>query len=384
MTACPRNTRKVLTAALLFTLCYTALLRLALAQSPAGFRAHEWGTFTSVAGSNGRATEWIPYDGSSDLPGFVEHLGNQSLKGGLRGRMRMETPVLYLYSPQTLTVSVKVKFLPGLLTEWYPKASHVEPEPIPDHRFYDAHENGSIQWDSVTLEPGLTAVLEREKQYNQYYAARETSAAPLRIIAPGGEQHEKFLFYRGVSEAQPPLRAKVATDENVTVENLGGEEIPSVILFERRGDKVGYRPGGALMGETELNRPELNSTVDAVAGELESILVQQGLYNDEAQAMLKTWRKSWFEEGSRILYIVPRGFLETILPLQVSPAPSEIVRVFVGRLEVLTPTTEREITAAMAAQDNMKLRAYRRFLEPMANVMCAKGTAVGQLAQMCH
>ncbi len=37
------------------------------------------------------------------------------------------------------------------------------------------------------------------------------------------------------------------------------------------------------------------------------MLIAQGLYQDEAQAMLETWRDSWFEEGSRLLYIVPRG-----------------------------------------------------------------------------
>jgi hypothetical protein len=57
---------------------------------------HEWGTFTAIAGKDGRAVEWTPSTGPTDLPGFVEHLSAANLKGGLRGTIRMETPVLPL------------------------------------------------------------------------------------------------------------------------------------------------------------------------------------------------------------------------------------------------------------------------------------------------
>jgi len=39
----------------------------------AGLTAHEWGTFTSIAGDKGQAVEWFPLTGSTDLPAFVEH-----------------------------------------------------------------------------------------------------------------------------------------------------------------------------------------------------------------------------------------------------------------------------------------------------------------------
>src|ERR1700730_18478681 len=34
---------------------------------------HEWGTFTSIAGSNGQAMDWLPLTASTELPAFVEH-----------------------------------------------------------------------------------------------------------------------------------------------------------------------------------------------------------------------------------------------------------------------------------------------------------------------
>src|SRR5581483_2120765 len=43
------------------------------AASPKDFTVHEWGTFTTVAGEDGRAVDWLPLGGPTDLPCFVEH-----------------------------------------------------------------------------------------------------------------------------------------------------------------------------------------------------------------------------------------------------------------------------------------------------------------------
>jgi hypothetical protein len=59
-----------------------------------GLIAHEWGTFTSVAGPDGSAVEWLPFNRPYDLPRFVEHLNQASFKSGLRAKIRMETPVV--------------------------------------------------------------------------------------------------------------------------------------------------------------------------------------------------------------------------------------------------------------------------------------------------
>ena len=39
-----------------------------------GLVAHEWGTFTSIAGEDGRAVQWLPQAGPTDLPCFVERV----------------------------------------------------------------------------------------------------------------------------------------------------------------------------------------------------------------------------------------------------------------------------------------------------------------------
>jgi hypothetical protein len=100
---------------------------------------------------------------------------------------------------------------------------------------------------------------------------------------------------------------------------------------------------------------------------LETTLIAQGLFPKEAQAMVETWRDSWFEEGSRLIYIVPSLAVDAILPLQVEPAPSQTVRVFVGRIELVTPETMRSVESAIANSDWSAVNRYSRFLDPILN-----------------
>jgi hypothetical protein len=90
---------------------------LKLQASSSEFVVHEWGTFTSIAESDSQMLEWTPYRGGAELPRFV--YGN-TYKRHARGTVRMETPVIYFYSPKELTCTVKVSFPQGEITEYYP------------------------------------------------------------------------------------------------------------------------------------------------------------------------------------------------------------------------------------------------------------------------
>src|SRR5260370_13543370 len=196
-----------------------------------GLTAHEWGTFTSIAGNDGEAVEWSPLTGSTDLPGFVEHFRDPGFKLGLRGTVRMETPVLYLYSSKEETISVNVTFVKGVITEWYPRASRVEPKAeLYNGMLHQGGSSGSIAWDSVSVAPNQRADFPREVGNNHYFAARMTSSTPLRVRTPAGEQQEKFLFYRGVSTFSVPLSAKLTGAGSLVVENRGEGGVANTIL----------------------------------------------------------------------------------------------------------------------------------------------------------
>src|SRR5688572_19715154 len=111
---------------------------------------HEWGTFTSIAGEDGRAVQWLPQAGPSDLPNFVGRINcSPRLKSSLVGMVRMETPVIYFYAPRALTVNVSVRFRQGIITEWFPK-----PAGLSDHDTTQDAFEGDIAWRSVRIEPG--------------------------------------------------------------------------------------------------------------------------------------------------------------------------------------------------------------------------------------
>ena len=93
-----------------------------------------------------------------------------------------------------------------------------------------------------------------------------------------------------------------------------------------------------------LFRSPLREVVDRLSQQMKEALSGEGLYEPEAAAMVKTWRESWFEEeGARVIYTLPRAWTDEILPLTLDPKPGQIVRVMVGRAEIIPPATKWEL-----------------------------------------
>jgi hypothetical protein len=331
---------------------------------------HEWGTFTSITGQDGVALEWRPLNGPSDLPKFVHTIqkeldglrhGRVTGKADLTALVRMETPILYFYSANETDVSVKVDFPKGKITEWYPQARTVDT---------------TIDWGRLKVMPGAAVSLPVDYSNSHYFAARETDSAPIQVCRTDGRpaQQEKFLFYRGVGTFDLPLSVKL-DNGNVTVKNLGKDEITHLVIFENRGGRIGYRLIDSFAGETTSPRPPLDKNTDSLIQDLKQVLVSSGLYEKEAEAMIKTWRDSWFEEGARVFYILPRQTTDTVLPITIEPRPTELVRVLVGRAEVITPEMEKAVQqkvsllrdpSAEVRQTAMSnIRKYGRFSEPI-------------------
>ena len=328
---------------------------------------HEWGTFTSVVGEDGRMISWRPLSPPSELPSFVHSMASATgelrhpiSKAVLSGTVRMETPVLYFYTPQEREVSVRVGFPSGTVTEWYPRAHSVDT---------------GIDWGTIWLIPDSVQDFPREGNPSAYYAARATDATPIQVPGKTGAESEKFLFYRGVGSFEPPLAIKLEGG-NVRLSSSAKEPIGDVILFERAGDRFGFRIFQVGAAEQVVARPELNEGLDSVLRTLHRTLVQQGLYPKEAEAMIETWRSSWFEPGLRAFFVMPAASTRAQLPLTISPEPTELVRVLIGRVEILTPEQERLVRndleqlrelpsgQRLAAERNLRAK-YGRFAEPL-------------------
>jgi hypothetical protein len=364
-----------------------------------GLVAHEWGTFTTVAGTEGEAVQWLPLGGPADLPCFVNHFQDSTIfklapgiapvssrgsapsstpvaaplsysqaRTAVRGTVRMETPVIYFYAPRETTVAVAVGFPQGLMTEWYPKAAVSQPAALP--AILAKRTNSLIQWNAVKVRPRIASTLPSEAAASHYYAARDTDAAPVQVMG----QDEKFLFYRGVGGFQVPLSGVVAADGSIIVRTQADVRVPDVVLFENRGGRIGYRVHGELQGTVSLASPALTGDVASLKRELEGMLTATGLYAREAHAMVETWGDSWFEEGTRLFYIVPGASVDAILPLTITPAAERVVRTFVGRMELVTPAAMCAVRDAIAQGDEPTLKAYGRFLGPIADRLDATAT----------
>jgi hypothetical protein len=354
---------------------------LAAAPAPDRLVVHEWGTFTSFSASDGVPVHFTP--NNSDLPAFVYHQQNDGGKVPLllrAGTVSMETPVLYFYADRPMRASVRVDFPRGWITEWYPFAAAA-----PAHKGGQPRAEGqSMRWD-VRLLTGEPARFPRRQDDNPYYRARETDAVPLQVEVPAREddadelqggsivQREKFLFYRGVGTFAPPMSVAALGGGQVRVRNATGRRVNAAVLVTVKGGQIGFRPLGCVPpGDgLEVALPELNGSVAELSELLVGELTAAGLYEKEARAMVKTWDRSWFgEDGSRLLYLVPRERTDELLPLTVEPKPTEVVRVLVGRHDFLTPEQEaeadRQLRRVKAAQAELQaaekeLRGLGRF-----------------------
>jgi hypothetical protein len=318
---------------------------------PPGLVAHEWGTFTSVAGEHGEALMWQPLTGASELPCFV-HRSGVNLKGS-SALERMETPVVYFYAPKKTILSLRADLPSGTITEWYPQASAAPNK---------GRAGGTIEWN-VEVTPGGAADYPKASSASEYFAARETDAAPLRA---GGES-EKMLFYRGLANFPSPLTAQFMRSGKLELRPRS-EAIAFAMLFDNRGGKTGYRILRNLEKAQSLEMPELSSDRAAVERELAQALTGAGLYPKEAAAMIATWRDSWFGEGTRLFYLTPRSVVDRVLPLHIAPAPESVERVFVGRIELLPVYLKQTLAAAITSGDRQTLNRFGRFYFPFSDM----------------
>jgi hypothetical protein len=341
---------------------------------------HEWGTFSTLSGSDGKNLKFYPYD--NDLPDFIHgYEGRNSKAGPQGGTISLETPVLYFYSERPTTVSAQVEFPKGTITEWYPHAARTDKK---------------LVWKGISVLGGEKVKLSSEAKESRYYAARETDATPLRVTFSEEDtkrtEQEKFLFYRGVGSFDMPLSVRASADGTFTATWKGDGLKDDLILIHVREGKIRFQPfrvdrkvNGAMEGSVSL--PESDATVENLSDVLAKQLTEKGLYEKEARAMVKTWRSAWFgEEGTRVLYILPDALTEELLPLGVEPRPTSQLRVLVGRHDVLTPEREKKIDGLVSEvnrptldQDEKQRAAWQELTKLGRYTQAARSASEGRL-----
>lgn len=367
---------------------------------------HEWGTFTSVQGSNGK-DQMGAYHEDEKLPGFVHGFGDifrpfpifnppddtsDCMKNihcrvlsDNRITQRMETPVIYFYNSNAFSserVKIKVGFPEGVISETFPAPTSSLPS-----NTATVLKNGEVVFDIhvATKLSDLSSDLPIVPAGNIYEHARKV-AANYVTVGQGTRypQTEKFIFYRGVGTFRGPVQTSSFYDPNINtsmtrVRNMnptnGGDPILQMVAIHI--DEQGQGVYQFMMSKTlSPGHPHIidNNTLRSAARvpmtELKSavvgMLTNSGLYDDEANAMVNTWEHGYFKTpGLRILYVLPRANVEQILPMTITPVPSDLLRIMVGRIEVLPKDEEISIMSEVSLKGtNFNFQRLGRFAEP--------------------
>lgn len=338
-----------------------------------GFVAHEWGTFTSVVNKEGKMLQGLHHEEEA-LPRFVYDLSriektNRSRSNGRTGNRRniggpvtrgftpismdlmpiptfteritqkMETPVIYFYTEKEIDVEVRVDFPKGIISQWYPKVSKINPS-------IEA-KNGYGVWDVKVLED-KTINLPQTSGNSIWNPSRETNAN----IVKAGAEVEKLIFYRGLGDFDTPLKV-LSHGDRVTITNNSEQVVKGLILLNHRDGVNEFTHVSKIDAYSKVTVKSTANKFKSYEGYLEAAkkvivnyLVNSGLYEDESIAMVKTWEEGYFKtKGLRLLYLLPSKWTEDILPMKMTPSPKNLVRTLVGRIEILNDVDDKKILA---------------------------------------
>ncbi len=361
----------------------------------ADYILHEWGTFTTVAASDGSLLPGVEREEEA-LPAFVyahEAMHNNTfipmlLTKGISWHrplanvtVRMETPVIYFYTEKPFEARVEVGFEGGTISQWYPQRSGGEELPplkrdakgMPLAKenaidFAKGHR-GSIVWDVKVEPPGedVFGRVFRGGETPSWLHPRQPDSA---LVTTANGEAEKYLFYRGLGRLDPPVRFST-TDSALHVVNASPDPVRQWLVFDLNDSRQARW----------LTPPPIEPAADPAATAAKSaaepiplqaheykadwrkplyedaarLLTDAGLTRAEADGMLQTWWASYFEKpGLRVFWVVPSSYVDRVLPLTVTPAPRESVRVIVGRTELMTPAFEQRLLADFAATTEEK------------------------------
>ncbi|MFO0914236.1 MAG: hypothetical protein U0795_14850 [Pirellulales bacterium] len=370
---------------------------------------HEWGTFTTLQDETGQELPGINID-DEPVPPFVHNLHplllsqpfGPELHWGFRQKgaprhhphvtMRLETPIIYFHLPPTaprpLAVDIDVAFRGGWLTEFFPNArpdapgldqgafefGALTPSTIGRLSWHDLQvgtpqggnaQGGNAQGGNAQSgSPGEPPATD----WPVWTIPRQVAAD--RVSTRDGE-HEHYVFYRGVANQRAPLRTTLdRADHRLQLfanfdEVLSPDQTASIDhlwLVDIRGqDQVAFRRLDGVTVSADPAQPIAQTDSQFAPAEfgpqrlgelkqqMHRALVEDGLFDDEATALLDTWQRAYFQSpGLRLFFLVPQAWTDHYLPLSITTsAPIRLDRVMVARLE-LKSDRQAELLAELA------------------------------------
>jgi hypothetical protein len=334
---------------------------------------HEWGTITTRHDSKGAPVGKLNRIRAAEvLPAFVHHYEppqsspnpltkSAAAPGNPDVTMRLETPVIYFYPPSDWNkkFDVNVFFRGGVINEFFPNAvasqdidfGHLQMKSAVGVKWDGRLNNvvrGKLEWKDVELaEKGSVP----ETNNPVWLAPRAVKSAFVKV----GNETENYLFYRGVAHLDSLIRTEIGPDRKIKFYTFSAFPVlnkqesvipkvwianiisPQVLAFRELSHLRLTKDLGKIVSESTLNFQSKEFSERAhgnLKNSIRSALIQSGLFENEANAMIETWKEPYFSApGTRIFYIVPREWIDYYLPLTFS-VPTELKRVLVGRVDL--------------------------------------------------
>lgn len=273
--------------------------------------AHEWGVFVI---ENGQPAYLEAL--AAELPPFVQRQAGAAVlpphpprpHPGPRPGTVARKPVLFLYADRPTQVQVRVGFAGGEPWLLYPTARRVENIAGPNAP--------GLVWD-LLVAPARAPAPPSVHPGHWWNDLRAVGASP--VVAADGT-NERFLFYDG----------PVAFEPSFLVSHAQGGASVSPVSTER----TLFLVGGDRFVEVDVDpatwssRQVSTGDMTALRARIDQALQQRGLTGPEARSLLETWRDELFRDvRRRAIYFVPREAYDRMLPITITPTPTELVRV---------------------------------------------------------
>lgn len=130
-------------------------------------------------------------------------------------------------------------------------------------------------------------------------------------------ESERFIYYDG-------LHCISLTGSTATVRNSATFPIEPLYLLDRRQPEK-PRAARAALAAAEETKLDLAPVADLAAfiQQIRADLIAAGLFDAEADSLLKIWCQGFFENSGVVaIYLLPQSEYERMLPLAVSPKPA--------------------------------------------------------------
>lgn len=300
-----------------------------------GLAVHEWGVFrvsedVDFANAALRA-EW------DDLPafayGFIKGRAVPQHWGAFEERNK---PIIFFHAQEPIAVRLKIDFPGGMAGVWFPATE----KPAVDGFEKQPKTGQSLEWNLGVKQcpkgwtPKRTSAPEVPDKHWLNRTRQVTSDEIFARFSPNpmDVEREKFIYYDGIFPQRRWLKIAVAKDR-VSLTSHVKHPVHDITAVDRRGhtiriSRVAKLDAGETIAQLQFKDIDPKQFAENAAETLVKQLVAAGLFDDEAKALVDTWKARMFETpGLNLFYRLPQSEYDAAMPITIMPKPDAVIRV---------------------------------------------------------